>query len=87
MAALLYIVARDRMDLYARFTGELTGAGGSRVILDRRASERRHDDRRQEGGRGLPGRRVGRERRRRRELEAQLSAAGFFTVPLARESG
>jgi hypothetical protein len=79
MARFLYVVARDRMDLYDRFRGELAREADIDVVLDRRFGERRRGERRTEGGRGLPGRRRGGERRERRpDLAQELREVGYF---------
>ncbi len=81
MARFLYIVARDRLDLYDRFRGEFLREVDIEVLLDRRHGERRQGERRTEGGRGLPGRRRGGDRRERRpDLAQELREAGYFTV-------
>jgi hypothetical protein len=82
-ARLLYVVARDRTDLYEGILEELGHGPEVRILLDRRRGERRKGERRQEGGSGLPGRRHGADRRHRPDLDARLIQAGFFTVRLA----
>jgi hypothetical protein len=78
MARFLYIVARDRMDLYERFREEFGREGDIEVVLDRRRGERRQGERRLEGGRGLPGRRRGDRRQRRPDLAQELREVGYF---------
>ena len=82
MARFLYIVARDRMDLYDRLREEFSRQSDVQVILDRRLGERRQGERRTECGRDLPGRRRGGDRRRRADLQRELREVGFIITPL-----
>jgi hypothetical protein len=81
MARFLYIVARGRMDLYDRLREEFARERDTQVVLDRRRGDRRQGERRTEGGRDLPGRRRGMDRRARRpDLQRELSEVGFITA-------
>jgi hypothetical protein len=79
MPRFLYVVARDRLDLYERLAAEFARDPGIAVILDRRG-ERRQGERRQGAGRDTPGPRRGGERRRRQDLQLELRTAGCFMV-------
>jgi hypothetical protein len=84
MARFLHIVARSRLDLYDRLRDAFARDRDTEVILDRRRGERRQGERRTEGGRGLPGRRHGGDRRERRpDLDQELREVGLITVRAA----
>ncbi|HET7874183.1 MAG TPA: hypothetical protein VFN71_01555 [Methylomirabilota bacterium] len=76
MARFLYVVARDRLDLYDRLKEEFNREPEIEVIRDRRFGERR-----QNGTGHTPERRVG-DRRRRRDMDMDLQSIGWFLTPL-----
>jgi hypothetical protein len=67
----LFIVARDRPDLYRYLTQTFADADNVQVVWDRRADERRLD--------GLAAAADGRQedRRRRPNVEAELRSVGY----------
>lgn len=72
----LFIVSRDREDLYRYLSQTFAGADNVEVIWDRRAGERRTQTR--SGG---PERRRA-ERRARRGVEDDLKAVGYAYLAL-----
>jgi len=74
----IFIVARDRPDLYRYLSQTFTDAQNVQVIWDRRTGERRTDH---AGGR-LPERRVA-DRRRRPGMENELRGAGYVFITIA----
>jgi hypothetical protein len=72
----LFIVSRDRADLYRYLTQTFASAENVEVIWDRRAGERRI----QAGGAPAERRRI--ERRARRTVEADLKAVGYAFLAL-----
>jgi len=72
MARELFIVSRDRPDLYRYLTQTFADAPNVEVLWDRRTRERRRtsDGVRAERRRG--------ERRSRQDLDAQLESAGYI---------
>jgi hypothetical protein len=76
MARFLYIVARDRLDLYDRLHSEFSREDDIRVVVDRRRAERRQTVSAHEPDR----RRL--ERRMRRDLDMDLRAVGSFITQL-----
>ncbi len=68
----IYVVSRDRRDLYERLKAEFIGRDEVRVVLDRRRSQRR----KQHVFQRVDLRRT--DRRTRRELEAELRSTGAF---------
>ncbi len=73
----IFIVARDRPDLYRYLSQTFADAQNVQVIWDRRAGERRE---RTAAGR-LPERRLG-ARRRRAGLEQELRSAGYVFITI-----
>lgn len=67
----LFIVARDRPDLYRYLTQTFADAENVQVVWDRRAHERRRDADAQGAHRGQE------ERRRRPHVEAELRSVGY----------
>jgi uridine kinase len=76
MARFLYVVARDRLDLYDRLQSEFSREDDVRVVVDRRRAERRHTANPHEPDR----RRL--ERRMRRDLDMELRSVGSFITQL-----
>ena len=72
MARELFIVSRDRPDLYRYLTQTFAEAANVEVLWDRRTQERRQtaDGARTERRRA--------ERRSRQDLDAQLESAGYI---------
>ena len=81
MARELFIVARDRPDLYRYLSQTFADAENVQVIWDRRAAERRRGDRRT-GLRSTrePERRIA--ERRARDLAAELRSVGYAFLSL-----
>ena len=67
----LFIVSRDRADLYRYLTQTFAGAENVEIIWERRAGERRIETT------GAPAERRRAERRARRSVEADLKAVGY----------
>jgi uridine kinase len=76
MARFLYVVARDRLDLYDRLQSEFSREDDVRVVVDRRRTERRQTANPHEPDR----RRL--ERRMRRDLDMELRSVGSFITQL-----
>ncbi len=76
MARFLYIVARDRLDLYDRLVAEFSREDDVKVVVDRRRAERR-----QAPGTHEPDRRRS-NRRVRRDLDTELRSVGSFITRL-----
>ena len=72
MARFLYIIARDRLDLYDRLAAEFGREDDVKVVVDRRRAERR-----QSPGSREPDRRRS-DRRERRDLDMELRSVGSF---------
>ena len=72
MARELFIVSRDRPDLYRYLTQTFAEAANVEVLWDRRTQERRQTA----DGARTERRRV--ERRSRQDLDAQLKSAGYI---------
>jgi hypothetical protein len=72
MARFLYVVARDRLDLYDRLVAEFAREDDVKVVVDRRRA-----DRRQSPGSHEPDRRRS-NRRVRRDLDLELRSVGSF---------
>ena len=72
MPRFIYVVARDRRDLYESLRGEFAGQADVRVVVDRRRGERRRS------ARGSAGdvRRL--DRRQQADLDAELRTVGSF---------
>lgn len=68
----IYVVARDRRDLYERLRAEFAGQSDVAVVLDRRRGERRRSDE----GSPVDLRRT--QRRCQPELDAELRTVGYF---------
>jgi hypothetical protein len=76
MARELFIVARDRPDLYRYLSQTFSDAENVQVIWDRRAAERRRTDRRAASRNGTaPERRAA--DRRAHDVEAELRSVGY----------
>jgi hypothetical protein len=73
----VFVVARDRPDLYRYLTQTFADADNVQVIWDRRAAERRIEA----NGNRVPERRVA-ERRRRVALERELRAVGYAFITI-----
>jgi hypothetical protein len=76
MARFMYVVARDRLDLYDRLVAEFSREDDVKVVVDRRRSQRR-----QTAGTHEPDRRRS-DRRERRELDVELLSVGSFITRL-----
>jgi uridine kinase len=76
MARFLYVVARDRLDLFDRLESEFSRVEDIKVVVDRRRTERRQTARVHEPDR----RRL--ERRMRRDLDMELRSVGSFITQL-----
>jgi len=74
----IFIVARDRPDLYRYLSQTFADAENVQVIWDRRAGERRTDT----PGVRVPDRRVG-DRRRRGGAEQELQSVGYVFITIA----
>ena len=74
MPLFLYVVARDRRDLYEQLKAEFAGRDGVAVVLDRRRGERRRSSRTL----GSDLRRAG--RRKQPELDHELRTVGSFVT-------
>ena len=68
----IYVVSRDRRDLYERLKADFMGRDEVRVVLDRRRGQRR----RQQVFQRVNLRRG--DRRTRRELDTELRSTGAF---------
>jgi hypothetical protein len=77
MPRFLYVVARNRRDLYERLRAEFAAEHDIAVIIDRRSRERRLDTR----GHPVDLRRM--DRRIQPEMDAELRAAGAFITACA----
>jgi len=75
----IFIVARDRPDLYRYLSQTFADAQNVRVIWDRRTGERRTDH---AGGGRVPERRVA-DRRRRPGMDDELRGVGYVFITLA----
>ena len=73
----IFIVARDRPDLYRYLSQTFADAQNVQVIWDRRTAERRRDH----TGERVPERRLG-ERRRRAGMEEELRRVGYVFVTI-----
>jgi hypothetical protein len=73
----VFIVARDRPDLYRYLSQTFADADNVQVIWDRRGGERRVNS----GAVRVPERRVG-ERRRRIVVEDELRAVGYAFITI-----
>ncbi len=76
MARFLYVVARDRLDLYDRLVAEFSREDDVKVVVDRRRRQRR-----QTAGTHEPDRRR-LDRRGRRDLDGELQSVGSFITRL-----
>jgi hypothetical protein len=76
MARFMYVVARDRLDLYDRLVAEFSREDDVKVVVDRRRSQRRHA-----AGTHEPDRRRS-DRRGRNELDVELLSVGSFITRL-----
>jgi hypothetical protein len=73
---LVFIVSRDRMDLYDRLRQALIREPDVDLILDRRADDRRL------GGSAIDEERRGLQRRKRGALDAEVRECGWAVVSL-----
>jgi hypothetical protein len=73
----VFIVARDRPDLYRYLSQTFADADNVRVIWDRRAGDRRTNS----SAARVPERRVA-ERRRRAVVEHELRAVGYAFITI-----
>lgn len=73
----IFIVARDRADLYRYLSQTFADADNVQVIWDRRTGERRADTARVR----VPERRVG-DRRRRAGVEHELRTVGYVFITI-----
>ena len=71
---LVFIVSRDRMDLYERLRQALIREPDVDLILDRRAADRRVGDS------AFDAERRGRQRRERRAVDAEVRECGWAVV-------
>lgn len=71
----LYVVARDRLDLYEELSRTLADQPDAQVILDRRIG-----DRRQRPGARTPDRRQAERRRAQPAVDANLRSLGWTVV-------
>jgi hypothetical protein len=76
MARFMYVVARDRLELYDRLVAEFSREDDVKVVVDRRRSQRR-----QAAGAHEPDRRRS-DRRGRSELDVELRSVGSFITRL-----
>jgi hypothetical protein len=90
---ILFVVARDREELWSHLSREFPGPD-VRVVVDRRGGDRRQGERRQRAGPPAAGRRQT-DRRLQRRVERELASLGYAIVdsqapetePLASGSG
>ena len=75
----LFIVARQRPDLYGYLSREFSAAADVRVMMDRRGGERRHLGERRASSRGD---RRQTDRRSRSEAAEQITSLGYAFVRL-----
>ncbi|MBI4636789.1 MAG: hypothetical protein HY727_10620 [Candidatus Rokubacteria bacterium] len=73
----LFIVARDRMDLFEYLSQTFLEADAIRVVLDRRQGERRQQDA------ACPGDRRRADRRARPRIDAEIRSRGYAYLALA----
>ena len=78
---LLFIVSRDRMDLYEALRTALWNEMDCEIILDRREGERRQDDR-IAVARDAPDRR-GAQRRQRTPVDREIRECGWAVVNIS----
>jgi len=72
MPRFVYVIARERRDLYEILRAEFAGQADVAVVVDRRRGERRQASR----DPGVELRRA--ERRQQRDLDAELRSVGAF---------
>jgi hypothetical protein len=79
---LLFIVSRERKDLYDALRTALWNEMDCEIILDRRESERRRGGERRRVPRGGPDRRVA-ERRQRTLVDREIHECGWAVVNIS----
>jgi hypothetical protein len=74
----IYVVAKDRQDLYEALRAEFAWQSDVVIVLDRRREQRRRAD----AGSPVDQRRTA--RRQQRELDAELETVGYFVTAAGR---
>src|SRR5262245_38424442 len=77
-ARFIYVVAKDRQDLYEALRAEVAWQSDVVIVLDRRREARRRDD----AGSPVDLRRT--KRRQQPELDAELETVGYFITSAGR---